>query len=75
MIQFKYKLIKAKVVCLGPVWPELAKFGKIFKVLGKILRVYLTLGKILKLIWQILFAIVQLFIAINEKNLKNNLAN
>ena len=47
---------------LSSVWPDLVKFrhfGKIFK--KKIWGGYLLCGKILELIWQILYAIGQLF--------------
>ena len=59
------------------VRPELAKFcrfGKIFKVLGNFLRVFFLSGKILDWLWQILYAIGQVFIDVNDRMLINNLA-
>ena len=53
------------VALVVSVWPDFAKFrrfGKIFKVLDNFLRVYLLFGKLLHRIWQILYAIGQVFI-------------
>ena len=53
--------------------PDLAKFhhlGKILIGFGTFKIVYLVFGKILNLLWQIAYAIGQMFININGQTLK-----
>ena len=55
------------------VRPDLAKFlyfGKIFQVLDNFLRLYLLFGKSFNRLWQILYAIGQVFVDINGQMLK-----
>ena len=50
---------------------EISKvFGKILKVLGNILRVNLVFVQIWNPLWQILFAIEQIFVDVNDQILK-----
>ena len=59
------------------VWPDLAKlhhFGKIFKVLGNFGGFIYCLAKILELLWQVLYAIGQMFFHLKGQMLKNNQA-
>ena len=55
-----------------PVWPDLATFhhfGMMLKSYRHFERVHLVLGKIFKLLWLILYAIEQIFIALNGQKL------
>ena len=67
------KLTFAKIICPSQTpWPDLAKFGyfdKIYYVLGILLRVYLLFGKTLHLLWQNLYTIGRIFIAVNDQML------
>ena len=59
------------------MWPDLAKnrhFGQILKVFSYVQKRHLELGIILKLLWQKLYGIGQIFIAVRGQILKNNLA-
>ena len=54
-------------------WPDLAKFRhfyKIFKVLGYFLSISFLFGIILDQLWQILYAIGEVFIDVNGQMLK-----
>ena len=53
---------------------DISQFWPNLKSLGQFLRVYLLLGKNLDQLWQILYAIGQVFIDVNGQILKNNLA-
>ena len=57
------------------VWPDLTKFCYLtttFKIFSHFERVQITFGKFLSLLWQILYAIGQIFIVEIRKILKNN---
>ena len=53
----------------GRIWRILATLGKYSKVLGNF-RLNLLFGKILDLLWQILYAIGQIFVDVNAKNVE-----
>ena len=55
------------------IWQNFRHFGEILNVLGSFLWVYLLFGNILSLLWQILYAVGQIFIDVNGQGLKNNL--
>ena len=59
-----------------PVWPDLAKsrhFWKNFKVFGHFKKFCIGFGKLLNLLWQMFYAIGQIFIAVNCQRMKHNL--
>ena len=55
------------------IWRHFVTLAK-FSVLGNFLRVYLIFGEILGRVWQILYAVVKMFLDVNGRMLKNFLS-
>ena len=44
-----------RLITVGPVWSDLAKFRQFSKILVKLFRVYFAFGKIVNVLWQFLW--------------------